>query len=462
MGRTASNFALGFIALLANVFTITGAVYAIILAGGVGSPKEFAYNCSDSSSTCSGSPPLPFETGTTTCCVTDQHGLFLEPNATCTQAMGMQDAPNEVSFDVGGIEESALNLMKRDIAQSMCEVPITQVEMQDYSVIKDDLIGYQESVAFLAFTFDIEITDGIIYVQGGVPLGMPSARQSLSNIPIQISKRGSHDIEMKAQNSDGTKMTMPIAAVVTGFVEIRMTLLGIEYTVLLEFTEATMQAIGRFTADILLQEISLVSTDVDKEFGIRVANVGVDLGVEVAGSDLQLLAPESRTTATVTPAWPLPCASGPSANGIPGFIQLCPEQLIPIILDLDVIKDDIAVLITNETTMALNLQEVELVTQIGETITNETAYIPMSAAGCALIGGCEGKLFDILARAQKAAGTTITLIVLGCIFWALFCVGCVMRRAADSRGGRTDRGAGEKHGAQYFGKGGANLTNPAL
>lgn len=437
----ASTLGLGFIALLANVFTTTGVVYTIIFETAFGLPKLSAY-CSRRIPSCADSPPLPYETGTTTCCVTDVHGLFLEPNATCTQVMGMQDAPNPIKFDVGGIEESAINLMKRDIAQSMCEVPITQLEMLDYSVIKEDLVGYKETVSFSGLNLDITVTDGIIYVQGGVPLGLPSARQSLSNIPIQINKQGSHGIALKAENNDGTQMTMDVAAVVTGFVTIDIVtataipfLGSVPVTLLLEFTEATMRAAGAFTADIVLQGIRLKSTDDDKEYAIEVEDVGVDLAVSVAASDLQLDAPKERTTVTITNGtWPFAC----STSGTSGSITLCPEALIPVVLGLDIVKQDIAYLITNETTTALTLYEGELRTEISGTISNETATISMSAISCMLIGGCKGKLSDVLGRAQQAAARTTACIVLAVIFWVIFCVGYAAHRMVTGGRGRSD------------------------
>ena len=55
-----------------------------------------------------------------------------------------------------------------------------------------------------------------------------------------------------------------------------------------------------------------------------------------------------------------------------------------------------------------------------------------------LIGGCKGKLSDVLGRAQQAAARTTACIVLAVIFWVIFCVGYAAHRMVTGGRGRSD------------------------
>ena len=59
---------------------------------------------------------------------------------------------------------------------------------------------------------------------GGVPLGMPAARDGLLNIPMHVSvqDRGNSDVRVSSTAEDGTPFKVSIAAKVDGYVTCRL------------------------------------------------------------------------------------------------------------------------------------------------------------------------------------------------------------------------------------------------
>ena len=86
------NIGLVVLAFIASAFTISGIAVTAVLLTGFGDPEEPESPTNSGTrypERCNGLPAERPYADDSPCCVTDEHGLFLSPNATCDSQFGM-------------------------------------------------------------------------------------------------------------------------------------------------------------------------------------------------------------------------------------------------------------------------------------------------------------------------------------------------------------------------------------